>query len=83
MKKLILLIFVVMMVSSCAEWQAAMAKKGSVAADDVLTAAEYAHCELPSAASLQRKYHIFTDPNNPKAASWRLTCYGSDEVVKE
>lgn len=79
----LLYLITALLLTSCAEWQAAMAKKGSVAADDVLTAAEYAHCELPSAASLERKYHMFSDPNNPKAASWRKTCYGSDDVTEE
>ena len=61
----------------CTQFRAAVASRGAEVADAQLESAEWAECKLPSAAALERKYNLFSDPGNPKATSWLGLCYGA------
>jgi len=69
--------------SGCAEYQIIAAEKGAQAADDSLRAARWGHCSAASAASLERKYQLYSNPNGPLATAWRELCYNSDEVIED
>ncbi len=62
--------------SGCVQFRAAVSSRGAEVADAQLESAEWAECKLPSAAALERKYNLFSDPGNPKAKAWRALCYG-------
>ena len=65
----------------CAEYQAVVSERGAQAADNALNAASWAHCKSVTAAAVERKYQVYTNPNGPQAKAWRELCYGADDVV--
>lgn len=79
----LLIIAVVLMLSGCAEYQAVISERGAQAADDALNVASWAHCKSATAAAVERKYQVYSNPNGPQAKAWRELCYGADEEVSE
>jgi hypothetical protein len=82
MKPVVLLLLLALL-PGCAEYQVMIAEYGAQAADDSLSAASWTHCQAATAASLERKYHLYSNPNTPLAMAWRELCYGNDEPVLE
>lgn len=77
----LLIIIVVLVLAGCAEYQAVISERGAQAADEALNAASWAHCKSATAAAVERKYQVYTNPNGPKAGAWRELCYGADEAI--
>ena len=73
--KAILLVTLVFL-SGCAEYRALIAVNGAESADATLESAEWGVCKLSSSGSLERRYHLFTDPKGPRAAGWVNLCHG-------
>ena len=78
-----LLILLLAILTGCAEYQAVISERGAQAADNALTAASWAHCKSATAAAVERKYQVYSNPNGPQAKAWRELCYGADEEVSE
>ena len=81
--KIVTLIFMAIMIASCQGYQAIISERGAQAADNALTAASWAHCKSATAAAVERKYQVYSNPNGPQAKAWRELCYGADEEVSE
>lgn len=81
MRPLIITVFLIL--SGCAEYQAVISERGAQAADNALTAASWAHCKSATAAAVERKYQVYSNPNGPQAKAWRELCYGADEGVSD
>ena len=78
-----LLILALVLLTGCAEYQSIVSTRGAQAADNALTAASWAHCKSATAAAVERRYQVYTNPNGPQAKAWRELCYGADEEVSE
>ena len=78
----LLIIPILLILTGCSSYQVAIAEYGAKGADDSLSAAQWAHCNAATAASLERRYQIYSNPNGPKAKAWRELCYGTDEEVE-
>lgn len=80
---ILIIAFIVMMVSSCQQYRAVVGEYGSQAADDALEVSRWGHCKAATAASLERKYHLYSYPNGPLAIAWRELCYGSNTKAED
>ena len=81
MKGFILL--AVLALAGCAEYQAVLAERGAQGADNALSAAQWAHCKSATAAAVERRYQVYTNPNGPQANAWRELCYGSASNIDQ
>lgn len=77
-----LIIAALFFLAACGEYHAAISERGAQAADDALAAAQWAHCKSATAAAVERRYQVYTNPNGPQAKAWRELCYGADEPVE-
>ena len=75
-----LIIAALVLLTGCAEYQAAISERGAQAADDALAAAQWAHCKSATAAAVERRYQVYTNPNGPQAKAWRELCYGGPDT---
>ena len=66
------LIIAIVFLSGCAEYRALVSTYGEEGADAQLEMSEWGLCKVPSSGALERRYHLFTDPTNPKSQSPRL-----------
>jgi len=76
-----MLIPILFICTSCAQYRGIVATYTSEAARATLETAAYTHCRA-TAGALEDKYKLFTDPNGPQATAWRGLCYGADEEVE-
>lgn len=81
--RILFVVVAVLALVACAEYQIIAAEKGAQAADDALRAATWGHCEAATAASLERKYQLYSNPSGKLATAWRALCYGTDERVTQ
>ncbi len=72
-----LLLISVLFLSSCAEFRSLVATNSAEGADAALESAEWTLCKASSAGSLERRYHLYSEPESGKAVGWRWLCYGA------
>lgn len=81
--RILLVVIAIWALVACAEYRAVIGERGAQAADDALEVSEWGHCKAATAASLERKYHLYSYPNGPLAIAWRELCYGSTDKVED
>ena len=74
-------IAIALVLSGCAQYQAAAAQRAAQGADDMLRASAYGVCTAATDGALERKWQVNTNPNGSKAVSRRILCYDNDEPV--
>jgi len=72
--KILLVIILLFGLGGCTQYRTLIATNGAKSADAALEAAEWGMCKLATGGALERRYHLFSDPGNPRAEGWVKVC---------
>ena len=76
------LIVLAFTLSGCAEYRALVGAYGAEGVDAALEVAEYGVCKVPSVGALERKYHLYSNPQDPRAKGWSGFCFPNAATVE-
>jgi len=70
-----ILILMLVLLSGCAQYRALISVNGAESADAALESAEWTICKAATSGALERRYSLFSAPENRKGQGWAQLCH--------